>query len=217
VRGGAVAAPLVAALFGSTGCGASEPAPVPAGVGVGERYRPPLYGAAVRSARPLGPLACSAASSGPAASRRFGVHLELFAHGRVILLPAGVGVAPPQRRHGAYVSTGRCSYPVRTVAPTGVLEVEHGRSLTLGALFALWGQKLGPTRLASFASAPGRRVAAFVDGRRWSADPRAIPMRRHVEIYLAVGRAPPPHTAYRFPLSAFRLWAIHFRPSGVVA
>jgi len=201
VRGGAVAAALAATLLGSTGCGASEPAPgpVPAGVGVGERYRPPPYGAAVRSARPLGPLACSAAPSGPAPPRRFGVHLELFAHGRVILLPAGVGVAPPQRRHGAYVSTGRCSYPVRTLAPTGVLEVEHGRSLTLGALFALWGQKLGPTRLASFASAPGRRVAAFVDGRRWSADPRAIPMRRHLEIYLAVGRAPPPHTAYRFP------------------
>lgn len=109
-------------------------------------------------------------------------------------------MAPPQRRHGAYVSTGRCSYPVRTLAPAGVVEVEHGRSLTLGALFALWGQKLGPTRLATFASAPGRRVAAFVDGRRWGADPRAIPMHRHVEIYLAVGRSPPPHTAYRFPL-----------------
>ena len=51
---------------------------------------------------------------------RFRVHLELFARGLVLLVPAGIGVAPPVERDGAYVLGGRCLYPLRTREPTGV-------------------------------------------------------------------------------------------------
>ena len=136
-------------------------------------------------------LRCSSAES-----PRFGVHLELFAARRVVIVPAGIGIAPPHRRQGPYVVGGRCSFPLRTREPTGVVEIERGASLTLGQLFAVWGQPLSRTRLAGFTSrAP---VLAFVDGRRWQRDPREIPLRPHAEIVLELGGYVPPHSSFLF-------------------
>jgi hypothetical protein len=125
----------------------------------------------------------------------YGIHVELYARGLVVPLPAGIGIAPPQRRSGAYVRGGACSYPVRTYEPTGVVVLDTGRPRTLRALFAVWGQPLGARRLAGFEGPLG----AFVDGRRWLADPAAIPLRRHAEIVLEVGPRVLPHSTYRFP------------------
>ncbi|MGI8430303.1 MAG: hypothetical protein ACR2OB_13620 [Solirubrobacteraceae bacterium] len=122
------------------------------------------------------------------------MHLELFAHRLVLLVPAGIGIAPPQRASGAYVLSGACNYPVRTYAPTGVIVVNAGSVRTLGALFAVWGQPLGSDRLASFHGP----VLAFLDGRPWRGTPRKIPLRRHAEIVLELAGVIPPHPAYRF-------------------
>jgi hypothetical protein len=126
---------------------------------------------------------------------RFGAHLELFARRRVLLVAAGIGIAPPQRREGAYVRGGRCSYPLRTREPTGVIEVEDGARRTVGDLFELWGQPLSRRRIAGFRG----RVHAHVGGRPWRGDPRAIPLRRHAQIVLQVQGRVPPHAKYRFP------------------
>jgi hypothetical protein len=93
------------------------------------------------------------------------------------------------------VSGGRCSYPLRTREPTGVVEVEHAGSYVLGDLFDLWGQPLARDRLAGFRGP----VSAFVAGRPWRGDPRAIPLTRHAQIVLETGGYVPPHTDYRFP------------------
>jgi hypothetical protein len=135
---------------------------------------------------------------GRAAPTLFGVHVELFAHGRAMVVPAGIGVAPPLVRDGAYVRAGRCEYALRTHEPTGVVEVATRRPVTLGDLLALWGQPITPTRLAGFAAGGGAGVAAFVDGRR-VADPRAVALRRHAQIVLMIGRRVPVHARYRFP------------------
>lgn len=158
---------------------------VPVPFGRGAPYRPPALNPAVAAGRPVAGMAC-----GPA-GRRFGVHLELFARRRVIAIPAGIGVAVAQRR-GAYVLAGRCSYPARTVESSGVFEL--ARPLTLGAVFAIWGQRLAPTQMLSF-SGP---VSAYVDGRPWPGDPRAIPLRRHAQVVLASGGVVVPHAVYRF-------------------
>ena len=127
---------------------------------------------------------------------RYGVHLELFAAGRVVLVAPGIGVAPPRTRTGAYVRGGRCSYPVRTREPTGVVEVEaHATPRTLGQLFAVWGQPARAHRMAGFRG----RVRAYVAGRRWPRAPGAIPLRRHAQIVLEVGGYVRPHRTYRFP------------------
>lgn len=126
---------------------------------------------------------------------RFGAHLELFAGGRVVLVPPGIGIAPPRSREGAYVRGRRCSYPLRTREPTGVVEVDARTRMTLGQLFDVWGQPLSRRRLAGF-SGP---VEAYVSGVRRHGDPRSIPLRRHAQIVLEAGGHVPPHSDYTFP------------------
>ncbi len=173
---------LAVALSGA----AAAAGPIPAPIGVGALYHP------ASGAVPAVGLRCTSAER-----PRFGAHLELFAQRQVVIVPAGIGIAPPQRRQGAYVLGGRCSYPLRTREPTGVVEIERGASLTLGQLFEIWGQPLSKARLVGFASrAP---ILAFVDGRRWPGNPRAIPLRPHAEIVLELGGYVPPHSAFLFP------------------
>ncbi len=123
----------------------------------------------------LGRLVCL-----PDAAPRAGVHLELFAAGRVVIVPRDIGVARG------------CSYPVRTRDRTGVLEV-RGHA-TLGDLFTVWGAALSRTRLVTFRG----RVRAYVDGRRVGGDPRRIALRPHAAIALVVGRDVPLHASYNF-------------------
>jgi hypothetical protein len=165
--------------------------------GQGPSFRPgPIHNPAVAAAAPVGSLRCSRARG-----YLFGAHIELFARDRGLIVPAGIGIAPPQRRRGAYVLGGRCAYPLRTVEPTGVVEVDAARAgaaPSVGELFALWGQALSPRQLAGFPAGPGESVAAFVDGRRWRGDPAAIPLRRHAQIVLELGPFVEPHPAYTF-------------------
>jgi hypothetical protein len=124
------------------------------------------------------------------------VHVELFAARRVVLVAPGIGIAPPRTRDGAYVRGGRCTYPLRTREPTGVVEVEAGgRTKRLGDLFAVWGQPLSRKRMAGFKGP----VRAYVGGRRWRRDPRTIALTRHAQIVLEVGGYVAPHAVYRFP------------------
>jgi hypothetical protein len=193
----AVAFPLIIAAGGCGGsghtapvrAGALDPSYIPIPFGRGPRYRPPALNVRVALASSVAGMPCSTADG-----KRFGAHVELFARRRVIAIPAGIGVAPPQRRDGAYVRGGRCSYPLRTLEPTGVIELVPGPTRTLGDFFAVWGQPLSRMRLLSF-RAP---VLAFVDGRAWNGDPRAIPLARHAQIVLEVDGALPPHRVYRF-------------------
>lgn len=154
-------------------------APVPTPIGVGPAFHPPALSRPVAAGRPVAGLRCGGEG------RRFGVHLELFAAGRVVIVPAGIGIAAPWRRDGAYVVSGRCSYPLRTREPTGVIEVSRP-GLTLGDLFAVWGQRLGRYR------------RAYVGGRRRPGPLAAIPLRRHAEIVLETGPFVAPHAGFLF-------------------
>ena len=181
---------IVLCGFVARGAGA-QPPPVPTPIGVAPDYRLEASTPDVRAGRPVGKLACA-----PSSATRFRVHLELFARERVLIVPAGIGVAPPVERDVAYVVGGRCLYPLRTREPTGVVEVA-AMGLRVGDLFRIWGQPLGPRRLAGFTTS--RPLLAFVNGRRYRGDPRGIPLRRHDEIVLEIGGYVPPHTSYLFP------------------
>jgi hypothetical protein len=119
----------------------------------------------------------------------------VFANRRVVLVPAGIGIAKPLRRSGGDVVARGCSYAARTRTPTGVVEVRRDARLTLADIFAIWGQPLDPQRLAGFRG----RVRAFVNGKPWRKAIGAIPLRRHGEIVLEVGGLVPPHSSYLFP------------------
>ena len=194
----------VAAVLAVAGCGGGEaeppqptdapPARTAPSVGPGPRFRPPsLANPRAAEGKPIGRLRCEPARAG--APTRFGIHLELFARGRVVLVAPGIGVAPPRARTGAYIKGGRCTYPLRTREPTGVVEVARGADLTLGDLFQVWGQPLTRARMGSHRG----RVRAYVNGRPYRGDPRAIPLKPHAQIVLQTGRYVPPHSRYGFP------------------
>jgi hypothetical protein len=129
--------------------------PIPTPIGAGPRYHPP---AVIRR--------CTQ----PTPSR---IHLELFANGRVVLVPPQIGCW--------------------TSDPTGVVHY-RGRA-TLGGFFRAWRQRLSRTRLLSFSG----RVLAFRDGHRVDGDPRSMRLRDGDELVLEVGGYVPPHRSYLFP------------------
>ena len=164
-------------------------APVPTPIGFGPKYRLPAAPPAVERAARVAGLTCRTPIG-----RRDLVHVELFANKRALLMPAGIGQAPPLTFDGAYVTHSRCSYAIRTTDPTGVVEVSYGLFETLGDLFTVWGQPLTANRMAGFTG----EVKAWVDGVRWRGDVRIIPLARHSEIVVEVGGYVPPHSSYLF-------------------
>lgn len=116
---------------------------------------------------------------------------------RVVVVPAGIGVARPSARSGAEVIPGGCLYPARTRTPAGIVEIAQGARLRLGDLFRIWGQPLGKRRLASFRS--GSPVRAYVGGRRVDGPVGAIGLTPHAEIVVELGPYVPPHRSFLFP------------------
>jgi hypothetical protein len=135
---------------------------IPTPIGVGPRFHPPAS-----------PHACGA----PRPRTVDRVHLELFAQGRVVIVPGRI-----------------CARGLRTTAPTGVVEVPRGARVTLGDFFRAWTQPLSRSRLLTFSG----RVYAFVSGEPWRGDVRAIPLTRHAQIVLEVGPRIPPHRFFLF-------------------
>jgi hypothetical protein len=180
-----------------SGCGGTDGAtldrPVPQ-IGRGKGYRLAPAGRSAAAGRPVGRLRCSGGRR-----VRYGAHLEIFANRLDVVIPAGIGVAPPRARDGASVTGGRCEYPVRTLEPTGLIEVDRGSEVTLGEFFDVWGQPLDRTRVLGFRAPRGESVAAFVNGRRREGDPRSIPLAAHAAIVLEVGGYFPPTPKYLFP------------------
>ena len=148
-------------------------------IGPGPRYLPPPRPAAVAAGKPVGML--RSAAPGPA----FRIHLELFANRKVVVVPAGIGVAGPGR-----------VYPVRTLAPGGIVEVARGSTLRLADVFRVWGQALGRRRLASFSSATPVRV--YVGGRLVHAAAGSIPLTPKAEIVVELGGYLAPHPFFLF-------------------
>jgi len=188
---------LAAAAMLLSGCGSSASPrgapPIPGElaaqarpIGRGARFQLPVGGAVLGACRPeLGP--------------REGVHVEVFAANRVVLIPAGIGTMAPRELLRGRVRGTRCYGALVTLDPTGLVLVRRGRDLSLSALFRSWGQPLSRRRLGPFAAAPPAQVAVFVDGRRWRGRPAAVPLRRHAEIVVEVGPHVPPHSFYAFP------------------
>jgi hypothetical protein len=155
-------------------------------IGTGPRFTLPASGPVTGRCEP---------SLGP----RFGVHIEVFAANRVLLLPAGIGARQPWKELTGAIVSARCYGALVTLDPTGLVLVRAGERLTLAALFRSWGEPLSRTRLASFTAAKGTEVSVFVDGRPWRAGAAAVPLTPHAEIVLEVGPQVPPHSSYAFP------------------
>jgi hypothetical protein len=126
-------------------------------------------------------------------------HLQVYVDGQPRAVPAGVGVVPPLRVQrtaaGTFVVGGAGIYWLHTHDTSGVIHIESPvqRRITLGELFDLWGQPIGPQQVG-----PARgSVTALVNGAVVVGDPREIPLTAHDVIQLDVGAAVPFQT-FRF-------------------
>jgi hypothetical protein len=101
-------------------------------------------------------------------------HLTIFVNGAARQVPQYIGF-----------DDNTCLHWLHTHAPDGIIHIEspEHRTFTLGNLFDVWGQPLGPNRVGP---ATGK-VTAFYNGAVYRGDPRNIPLGSHVQIQLDVG------------------------------
>jgi hypothetical protein len=127
-------------------------------------------------------------------------HLAIYVQGQHRLVPYGIGIVPPYKLEntpsGAFVSGGSKFYWLHTHDETGIIHIEspQQRTFTLGNLFDIWHQPLGPTQVGPAAG----QVAVLVNNHPVSGDPRAIPLGAHDVIQVNVDSAEPFHP-YTFP------------------
>lgn len=115
-------------------------------------------------------------------------HLQVYVNGQSRSVPAAIGMLGPvsqQTPYGKFYGATQCIYWLHTHASDGVIHIESPtkRIYTLGNFFDEWHQPLSRTVLAG---ATGK-VTAFLNGKPWTQDPRAIPLLPHASIQLDVG------------------------------
>jgi hypothetical protein len=126
-------------------------------------------------------------------------HLQVYVNGQPEVLPGGIGIpgaVAQQTPEGPFVSNGRCFYWMHTHASDGIIHIESPtvQIYSLGTFFDIWGQHLSSHQVAG---ATGT-VTAYLNGRRWTKDPRAIPLESHFVIQLDVGKPVVPYAKVSF-------------------
>ena len=110
-------------------------------------------------------------------------HLLILDHGKPVTIPADVG--RPAGRN--------CLYWVHTHTPDGIIHIEapQDRAFMLGEFFDIWGQPLSRNTAASAKAPRGSTLRVYVEGTRYTGDPREIILARHSDIVIEAG---PPYT-----------------------
>ncbi len=146
------------------------------------------------SNHPIDGVTCDTGEHTRPDDHHYHTHLTILYQGQEVTVPANIGMS----------SDGTCLYWLHTHDDTGLIHVEvpaakdHG--FTLGQFFDVWGKKLSPTQVVDFKAAGGQEIVTFVDGQRYSGNPRDIVLKAHEQIVLEV--TPPlvdPPPSFTFP------------------
>ena len=105
-------------------------------------------------------------------------HLDLYVRGKHEPIPALIGINVQER----YLS------PIHTHDFSGIIHVEAPtkRTFTLGQFWDVYGVRFDSKCVGGECGA----VRVWVNGGRWLGNPRAVVLRSHEEIVVAVGAAP---------------------------
>jgi len=127
-------------------------------------------------------------------------HLALIVDGQNVTIPAGIGIAPPREVQQGFVVGGKCFYWLHTHDVTGVVHIESptAQLYTLGQFFAVWGQPLSATQVATFPVDAAHPLHIFVNGQPVSDPPEQIQLDAHELITLEIGQQIPP-PGFTFP------------------
>jgi hypothetical protein len=118
------------------------------------------------------------------------VHLTIYVNGVVRLIPYGIGIAPPRSvastPDGGFVTNGSCFAWLHTHANDGVIHIESPKqkTYTLGDFFDIWGLQLQPSILGPVRG----HITAFYNGSLYKGNPRDLPLNKHAQIQLDVGK-----------------------------
>jgi hypothetical protein len=115
-------------------------------------------------------------------------HLAVYVNGKPAQVPPGIGLLTPAAVPGqaSFYTATRCFYWLHTHAGDGIIHIESPsatRVFTLGDFFAEWRQPLSTKQVGQARGA----VTVFVNAKRWSSDPNAIPLQAHSVIQVDVG------------------------------
>ena len=116
-------------------------------------------------------------------------HVTVFVDGATRRIPYGIGISSAQvtpTPAGPYVPAGSCFYWLHTHAADGIIHIESPvqRTYTLGNFFDVWGQRLSSKEVGPVAGP----VTALYNGQVFRGNPRDIPLTKHAQIQLEVGR-----------------------------
>src|SRR6266545_2369757 len=139
-------------------------------------------------------------------------HLDVFVNGKPIRVPAGIGInikdpgvtseklADGTTSYGGIELCRRvCISPLHTHDDTGVLHTETKtvQPNRLGQFFTEWAVRLTPECVGGFCK-PEAPIAIYVDGKRFTGDPREIELSNLREIAIVIG-TPPDSIPSEFP------------------
>lgn len=124
-------------------------------------------------------------------------HLSLYVNGRQLAVPMGIGIVPPRQVTQHFVTGGKCFYWLHTHDNTGIIHIESPiqKDYTLGDFFDIWGRPLSTTDLVGHKGP----VTVFVDGKRYTGNPRNILLTAHKQIALETGSPVVTPPTYTFP------------------
>jgi hypothetical protein len=137
-------------------------------------------------------------------------HLDVFIDNQKVIVPAGIGIniKDPGVHHSdnppSYGGIKQCAQPcispLHTHTIDGVLHTESKKSEpnTLGQFFIEWNVKLDANCVGSYC-APATEVAFYVDGLKFTGDPRTITLTDKKEIAIVIGATPSSGIPGKFP------------------
>lgn len=120
-------------------------------------------------------------------------HLQIYANGTQKNIPYGIGIVPPYSMDSTsgspFVSGGSAFYYLHTHDESGVIHVESPTKLeyTLGNFFDVWKQPLSSTQVGPQKGT----VIVYVDGKKFTGDPRTITLTSYKKIQIDVGTDTP--------------------------
>jgi hypothetical protein len=115
-------------------------------------------------------------------------HLQVYVNGSPRALPGAIGLVGPvaqQTPAGPFYGAQGCYYWLHTHTNDGIIHIESPtrRIYTLGDFFDEWHQPLSATTVAG-ASGP---VVIYVNGKKFSGNPRDVKLDPHAVIQVNVG------------------------------
>jgi hypothetical protein len=154
--------------------------PVIDGTALGDAFWPAGSTSSGGQGQPVSGLNCTLRSNAYTYT-----HLSIYDNGRLLALPANVGVVEPTMA----AQTG-CAYPLHTVDSSGKIHMDSTTHTpyTLGQFFSIWGQTLDASNVAGVAGSP---VTIYVnDGgalTQYTGDPASLVLPVHGEVTIEIG------------------------------